>query len=118
MGFNVSPFASHHLAEKPSGPTRLQLPSIHTGARYRATDGQNPTWLALYDLENVSVLSDPSYRALRDNRSEKEAKVLSSIPTTERKAGKLISTKGSVSADASVLLWVEMSLGNMDDEEE
>ena len=96
----------------------MQLPSIYTGARYRARDGQTPTWLALYDLENVSVLSDPSYRALRDSRSEKEVKVLGSIPTSERKAGDLILSKGNVSEDASVLVWVEMSLGNMDDEGE
>ena len=96
----------------------MQLPSIYTGARYRARDGQTPTWLALYDLENVSVLSDPSYRALRDSRSEKEVKVLGSIPTSERKAGDLILSKGNVSEDTSVLVWVEMSLGNMDDEGE
>ena len=118
MRFKLSHFALHHFAEKPSGPTRLQLPSIYTGARYRASDGQTPTWLALYDLENVSVLSDPSYRALRDSPSEKEVKVLSSIPTKERKAGELVSTKGNFSEDASVLVWVEMSLKNMDDEEE
>ena len=103
---------------KPSGPTRLQLPSIYTGARYQARDGQTPTWFALYDLENVSVLSDPSYRVLRDSRSEKEVKVLSSIAKRERKAGELISTKGNFSEDASVLVWVEMSLGDMNDEEE
>ena len=115
MSFNISRLAFHR---RQSGPVRLQLPSIYTGARYRARDGQTPTWLALYDLENVSVLSDPSYRALRDSRSEKEVKVLGSIPTIERKAAKSISTKGNFSEDASVLVWVEMSLGSMDDEEE
>ena len=97
---------------------RLQLPSIYTGARYRATDGQLPTWLALYDLKDVSVLSDPSFRALRDSRSEKEVKVLGSIPTIERNAGELKLTKGNSSEDASVLVCVEMSLVNMNDEEE
>ena len=118
MGFQVSRFALHHIAEKPSGPMRLQLPSIYTGARYRARDGQTPTWLALYDLENVSVPSDPSYQALRDNRSEREVKVLSGIPTRDMKIGSLISTKGNFSEDASVLVWVEMSLKDVDDEPE
>ena len=97
---------------------RLRLPSIYAGTRYRATDGQTPTWLASYDLKNVSIMLDPSYRALRDNRSEKEVKVLGGISTSERKAGKLLSTKGSFSEDASVLVWVEMSLKDIHDEEE
>lgn len=108
----------HRLAEWPSGPMRLQLPSIYTGARYQAIDGLIPAWLAFYDLKNVSVLSDPSYMALRDNRSEREVRVLRGVPTGARTAGELISTKGSFSKDASVLVWVEMSLKDMDDEEE
>lgn len=80
------------------------MPYIYTGTRYRATDGQAPTWFAFYDLENISVLSDPSYLALRDNRSEKEGKVLHSVPTMEKMAGELISTKGSFSEDAFVLV--------------
>ena len=83
---------------------RLQLPYIYSGARYRATDRQAPTWFAFYELKSISVLSDPSYLALRDNRSEKEVRVLDGIPTRERSAGELISTKGSFSEDASVLV--------------
>lgn len=83
---------------------RLQLPYIYSGTRYRATDGQAPTWLAVYDLQSISVLSEPSYLALRVTRSEKEVKVLNDVPTRERNAGELISTKGSFSEDASVLV--------------
>ena len=97
---------------------RLQLPSVYTGTRYRATDSQTPTWLAFYDLKSLSVLSDPSYLALRVNRSKKEVKVLSGVPTGERNAGELISTKGSFSEDVSVIVWAEMSLKDTDQEEE
>ena len=97
---------------------RLQLPFIHTGCRYRATDGRNPAWFAFYDIKDVSVLLDPSYLALRENRSEKEVRLLEKIPTRERQAGELISTKGCFSEDASVLVWVEMSLKDIHDEEE
>ena len=110
--------AWHCVAEKSSGPMRLQLPFIYTGTRYRATDDQTPSWLALYDLKSVSILLHPSYLALHHNRSEKEARVLRGVPTGERKAGELISTKGNFSEDASVLIWVEMSLKDMDDEAE
>ena len=97
---------------------RLQLPFIYTGTRYRATDGQTPSWLALYDLESISRLSDPTYLALRDNRSKKEIAVLSGVSAKERKAGELINTHGSFSDDVSVLIWVEMSLKDTADEEE
>lgn len=63
-------------------------------------------------------MSDPAYLALRDNRSKRESKVLDGIPTTEREVGELISTKGSFSEDATVLVWVEMTLKDMMDEEE
>ena len=63
-------------------------------------------------------MSDPSYLALLVNRSEKEVKVLGGVPTRERNAGELISTKGNFSEDASVIVWVEMSLKDMDQEEE
>lgn len=97
---------------------RLEIPFFYTGARYRATDGWTPTWLAFYDLESVQIFQDPSYLALRTNRSEKEVRALDCVPTRERKAGELVSTKGSFSEDASVLVWVEMSLKDMGDEEE
>ena len=111
-------FAVGRLAEQSSGPMRLQLPFIHTGTRYRATDRQAPTWLAFYDLTSISILSDPSYLALRGNRSGKEVKVLNGVPNRERNAGELISTKGSFSEDASVLVWAGMSLKDPGDEEE
>lgn len=64
------------------------------------------------------MLLDPSYVAFRENRSENEVRVLEKIPTRERQAGELISTRGSFSEDASVLVWVEMSLKDMADKEE
>lgn len=94
------------------------MPFFHTGARYRATDGLTPAWLAFYNIENVSLLSDPSYLALRDNQSEKEVRLLDRVSHIQRKAGELISTKGSFSKDASALVWVEMSLKDMIDEKE
>ena len=97
---------------------RVQLPFIHTGTRYRATDGQTPTWLALYDFESITALSDPSYLALRKNPSEREVSVLKAIPTKKLIAGELIYTKGSLSEGASVLIWVEMSVKDMKDGEE
>ena len=96
----------------------MQLPFFHTGTRYRATDGLTPAWLAVYDIENVSVLSDSSYLALRDNQSEREVKILDRVSNIKRKAGELISTKGNFSKDASVLVWVEMSLKDMINEKE
>ena len=56
--------------------------------------------------------------ALRDNHSEREARVLDRVSHIRREAGELISTKGNLSKDASVLVWVEMSLKDMTNEKE
>ncbi|KAK4692269.1 3-oxoadipate enol-lactonase, partial [Lecanoromycetidae sp. Uapishka_2] len=108
----------HDWYNNEHGPLRLQLPFVHRGSRFRATDGQAPSWLAIYDLDHVNKLRDPSYLEMRGSQSEREVRVLNRIPTQERKAGRLISTKGSTSDDASVLVWVEMSLNDFKDEEE
>ena len=56
--------------------------------------------------------------ALCDNRSERDFRVLSGVSTIERQAGELISTKGSFTEDASVLVSDEMSLKDVKDEKE
>ena len=118
VGLRLPYQGAHRFAEKKSGPLRLQLPFFHTGTTYRATNGLGPAWLAFYDIENVSVLSDPSYLGLLETHSERKVRVLDHVSHLKRKAGELLSTKGSFSKDASVLLWVEMSLKDMINEKE
>ena len=117
VGLRLHYQGDHRFAEHKSGPRRLQLPFFNTCTTYRATN-LSPAWLAFYDIENVSVLSDLSYLALPEIHSKREVKVIHHVAHMQRKAGFLVSTKGSFSKDASVLVWVEMSLKDMIDEKE
>ena len=44
--------------------------------------------------------------------------MLATIPNIERIAGNLMSSRGTLSPDASVMIWVEMALKDMNDETE
>ncbi|WP_345751040.1 hypothetical protein [Microbacterium rhizophilus] len=45
-------------------PERLAVPGFLSGRRFEAADGVSPKYLAVYDLEDLSVLESPEYRAL------------------------------------------------------
>ncbi|EAW06826.1 putative alpha/beta hydrolase [Aspergillus clavatus NRRL 1] len=47
------------------GPLRLRLPFVTNGFRYRATDGLEPEWVALYDITDMVELTRETYLALR-----------------------------------------------------
>ncbi len=47
------------------GPLRLQLPFVTSGRRYRATDGEDPPWMAVYDVTDLDKMNTPAYTDLR-----------------------------------------------------
>ncbi|KAL4965189.1 Thiolase, N-terminal domain-containing protein [Aspergillus stella-maris] len=47
------------------GPLRLRLPFITNGFRYRAADGKDPEWVALYDVTDMDELTRETYLSLR-----------------------------------------------------
>ena len=64
-------------------------------------------------------LQDPLYLNLRPNASERETKLLrNGMAFKQRMAEQLISSKGEYSPDASMVVWLEMSLKDMNDENE
>ncbi|KAI1340006.1 Alpha/Beta hydrolase protein [Xylariaceae sp. FL0016] len=70
----------HEWYNNEHGPTRLRLPQIFTnGLRYRATDGQEPTFLAAYDVTSMSHLTTNTYTSLRENRSPREADTIGQV---------------------------------------
>ncbi|KAH9896344.1 Alpha/Beta hydrolase protein [Xylariomycetidae sp. FL2044] len=70
----------HEWYNNEHGPTRLRLPHIFTnGLRFRATDGQPPTYLATYDVSSMSHLETPTYTDLRANRSPREAETIGQV---------------------------------------
>jgi pimeloyl-ACP methyl ester carboxylesterase len=70
----------HEWYNNEHGPTRLKLQQIFTnGLRYRATDGQEPTFLAAYDVTSMSHLETETYTSLRASRSPREAETIGQI---------------------------------------
>jgi pimeloyl-ACP methyl ester carboxylesterase len=117
----LSPDQFHEWYNNEHGPTRLRLPHIFTnGLRYRATDGQKPRFLAIYDVTSMSHLLTPIYTELRAHRSPREAATISQVDV-DRKFLDLVDTQQSplfapieqltdAEAEGIVLVSVEVSL--------
>jgi pimeloyl-ACP methyl ester carboxylesterase len=111
----------HEWYNNEHGPTRLRLPHIFTnGLRYRATDGQQPHFVAVYDVTSMSHLETPTYTDLRANRSAREAATIGQVDV-ERSFFDLVTTQQSplftpieqltdAEAEGLVLVSVNVSL--------
>lgn len=66
-------------------PLRTALPGFGATTRLVQTDGQTPTWAALYDLESVDYLKTEAYTRLAKTRSAREEGVLKRIAFLERR---------------------------------
>ncbi|KAI0133354.1 alpha/beta-hydrolase [Hypoxylon sp. NC0597] len=118
----------HEWYNNEHGPTRLRLPHIFSnGLRYRAADGKEPEFLAVYDVTSMSLLETKTYTALRENRSAHEAKTIGQVDV-KRYFWDLVSTKQSPlfipieqltddEAEGIVLLTVELKLRDTADAE-
>ncbi|WUI02422.1 hypothetical protein OHR68_11665 [Spirillospora sp. NBC_00431] len=93
----------HDWYDNEHGPARLALPGVHQGHRYRAADGERPSWLAWYDLD-LAVLQTPGYRGLRERRSARETAVMSALEVLERRVYELRDDQGTPSATPPPLL--------------
>ncbi|TGJ87232.1 hypothetical protein E0Z10_g1523 [Xylaria hypoxylon] len=70
----------HEWYNNEHGPTRLKLPQIFAnGLRYRATDSQEPEFLAAYDITSMPYLETETYTCLRANRSAREAETIDQV---------------------------------------
>ena len=75
----------HDWYNNEHGPTRLRLPKIFpNGFRYRATDGLDPPFLAIYDVKHMSDLETPVYTSLRENRTKREADTIGQVQVDRR----------------------------------
>jgi hypothetical protein len=96
-------------------PDRVALPGFGAIARWRATDGLKPEWLATYDLKQ-GTLQAPEYKALWANASEREKRIMSGLaPAMDRRVYSLISDSwadgyGPDSGAGPVLMAVSMSV--------
>ena len=83
----------HEWYNNEHGPTRLRLPHIFSnGLRYRAIDGEQPHFLAIYDVTSMTHLLTPIYTDLRANRTPREAATIGQVDV-DRKFFDLIATQ-------------------------
>ncbi|PYH92941.1 alpha/beta-hydrolase [Aspergillus ellipticus CBS 707.79] len=68
------------------GPLRLRLPFCSNGFRYRATDGEEPEWVALYDITDMAELTRETYLALRGDgiKTPREKATMAQIAVDRR----------------------------------
>lgn len=70
----------HEWYNNEHGPTRLRLPQIFSnGLRYKATDNEQPSFVAVYDVPSMSQLETDTYLTLRANRSPREAETIAQV---------------------------------------
>ncbi|RYO91400.1 hypothetical protein DL766_001365 [Monosporascus sp. MC13-8B] len=85
----------HEWYNNEHGPTRLRLPEIFmNGLRYQAADGQEPAFLAYYDVKSMPLLETEAYTSLRANRSPREAETIGQVDV-KRYFWDLVSTRQS-----------------------
>lgn len=71
----------HDWYNSEHGPLRLRLPFITNGFRFRATDGETPEYVALYDITDMDELTRKTYLDLRTDliKTEREKKTMAQI---------------------------------------
>ncbi|KAF8201305.1 hypothetical protein K438DRAFT_1905777 [Mycena galopus ATCC 62051] len=76
-------------------PLRLNhLPSFLTGARFSAADSLTPSWLAVYDIDDIATFQHESYTRLRANRSPREANLVQRLEILDRRTYELVADSG------------------------
>ena len=63
----------HDWYDHEHGPARLTVPGFRTAMRYRALDGERPSWLALYELDGPGGKKAP--KDVKDQQKEEKVKV-------------------------------------------
>lgn len=98
-------------------PDRMALPGFSHAIRYE-TDSGEPRFLAVYYLDDMSVLETPEYRALKEQPSARTAHMLESVTGFTRYIADLISDTGEVPMrESTVLSVVAFSVPASDEEQ-
>jgi hypothetical protein len=80
-------------------PARLAVSGFSNVRRFRAADGQVPSWLATYDIA-PGTLDGPEYRALAEAASPREKSIMSTA-TLDRRVYELISDSAADAASSA-----------------
>jgi hypothetical protein len=108
----------HDWYDHEHGPARLRVPGFRGALRYQALDGEQPPWLALYELDSPDVIGSPGYKALSADASTRDKSVAAGLATLDRRVYEQVSDDGSpLGRPAPVILSVALSVpaGSEDD---
>ena len=77
---SLPPAQFHDWYNNEHGPTRLRLPFIPSGFRYRATDVDGPghgqaEWMAIYDIADMAELTKETYTNLRTEKVKSKREI-------------------------------------------
>lgn len=97
-------------------PDRMVVPGFSNAVRYR-TDGE-PSYLAVYFLDDMAALETPEYRRLKESPSERTAHMLDNVSGFTRYTADLISDSGELEVERAGLLFVVAFDVPGEDEEE
>ena len=84
----------HDWYNNEHGPGRLRLPFVKNGFRYRASDEEEPEWMAVYDITDMEKLTTEQYTRLRKApvQSQRERDTMAQI-TVDRKFFDLLTSR-------------------------
>ena len=71
-------------------PSRAGCPGVHHVSRWIATDDKTPSWLATYELDDVSALQTDAYKRARENDGDDESTMFSDL---SRRVYRILSDK-------------------------
>jgi hypothetical protein len=72
---------------------RLTVPGFSNAVRYKATDAETPSWLAIYEIASASIASSEPYKALAMQGSEKEKNLIPRLALLNRRVYELLTVK-------------------------
>ncbi|KAI1788035.1 hypothetical protein LXA43DRAFT_670343 [Ganoderma leucocontextum] len=67
-------------------PLRIRIPGFHSWSRWISTDGKQPSYLAIYDIDSTSTVNEPPYSSLADTRSDREKNIIDRVALLDRRA--------------------------------
>ncbi|KAF9528719.1 hypothetical protein CPB83DRAFT_854160 [Crepidotus variabilis] len=71
-------------------PARLTVPGIQNALRYKAFDGKEPSYLAIYDADSHETMESDKYKALSLQASDRERALIPKLQLLNRKIYNLV----------------------------
>lgn len=74
-------------------PARLKVPGFTNSVRYKATDAETPSWIAIYEIASPSVAYSEAYKSLSLQASEREMALIPRLALLNRRVYELLTVK-------------------------